>query len=185
MSNVLRNIRSTMPAPALLLGLLLATGCTAQLSPGSSDAVAPATAASETPARAAFDRYVQDFWSEGDAAAIERAMSPTITYHYNGMTAEVDHARHRDGLRDFRARFPDLQAVTDAYAESAGYGAAATTWTGSYSGTICGEPAAEPFSWSVNYVFRMEGDRIVELWETWDEGGLLRKLGVGPGACEA
>lgn len=31
----------------------------------------------------------------------------------------------------------------------------------------------------------LENDRIVELWETWDEGGLLGKLGVAPGACGA
>lgn len=177
--------RCHVPTRAFLLALLLATGCTAQLSPAAGDAAAPSTAASETPARAAFDQYVQDFWSEGDPAAIERAVSPTMTYHYNGMTAEVDHERHRGALREFRAQFPDLQAVTDAYTENGGYGAAATTWTGSYSGTICGKQAAEPFTWSVNYVFRMEGDRIVELWETWDEGGLLGKLGIGPGACEA
>ena len=63
------------------------------------------------------------------------------------------------------------RAAYDAYVHAfwgeGDAGAAATTWTGSYGGEICGTPGAKPvdLSWAVNYLFRVEQGRIVELWE--------------------
>lgn len=140
----------------------------------------------EAATRAAYDAYVHDFWSEGDAGAAERALSPTLVYHYNGNVVPNDLQTHKDALRRFRAEVPDLKAVTDVYTGSGAYGAAATTWTGTYAGEVCGKPGEKPvdLSWAVNYLFRVEQGLIVELWETWDEAPLYRQLGIGPGACE-
>src|SRR3546814_15186973 len=97
----------------------------------------------------------------------------------------ADYEMHRGALRNFREQFPDLSAVTDAYIDNGEYGAAATTWNGTYSGMVCGKKSVEPSTWIVNYIFRVENDRIVVLWEIWDEGGLLGKRGIAPGSIDA
>src|SRR3546814_4301702 len=83
---------------ALLL-VFVSMGCTPR--PESQSLPAP-----DTSARAAFDQYVDAFWSEGDVAAIERAMAPTMTYHYNGKAMPADYEMHRGALRTFREQFP-------------------------------------------------------------------------------
>ena len=166
---------------AVLLAVLVA-GC-AQRAPEPAAAASTAEAAT----RAAYDTYVGAFWSKGDAAAANRALSPDMVYHYNGSVVPGDLSTHKEALRRFRAEIPDLAATTDFYVGDGDSGAAATTWTGTYAGEVCGKPTAKPLAlkWAVNYVFRVQQGRIVELWETWDEAPLYRTLGHGPGACDA
>jgi len=170
---------------------LIATGC-ASHRPSPSAALAPtggmeAAPAPATVTRAAFDQYVRAFWSEGDTTALLRGISPTMIYHYNGRPGAADPQGHLRSLRVFRKLFPDLTAVIDVYTDSGEHGAAATTWTGTYQGPICRKPiGGQQVSWSVNYVFRVADGRIVELWETWDEGGFYEeKLGIPVGKCDA
>ena len=143
--------------------------------------------APEEVSRAAFDAYVDAFWSRGDTTALARGLAPTMTYTYNGRASQADHQRHLRSLRSFRTLFPDLTAVTDVFTARGEYGAAATTWTGTYQGPSCGNKSAgRKVSWTVNYIFRVAEGRIVELWETWDEAGLFLDLEVPrAGKCDA
>jgi predicted ester cyclase len=136
------------------------------------------------PARAALDAYVLEFWTKRDSAALGRALSPSLTYHYNGRVVPGAPADHQSSLRGFGAIFPDLSATVDAFAFSGDLGAAVTTWSGTHTQAMCKAPASgKKVQWAVNYVFRVKDGRIVELWETWDEGGLYRALGVDPAKC--
>lgn len=169
---------------------LVAMGCaSSQPSPSAALASTGGMKAAPTPAtaaRSAFDQYVRAFWSEGDTTALLRGISPTMIYHYNGRPGSADPQGHQRSLRTFRKLFPDLTAVIDVYTDSGEYGAAVTTWTGTYQGPVCRKPiAGQQVSWSVNYVFRVADSRIVELWETWDEGGFYEeKLGIPVGKCD-
>ena len=65
------------------------------------------------------------------------------------------------------------------------FGAASTTWTGTHKGELAGiavtgnktiPPTGRKVTIAMNYLFRVETGKIVELWETWDEGTLYLKL---------
>ena len=137
------------------------------------------------PARAAFDAYVVEFWIKRDSTALDRALVPDLVYHYNGQVVPSVPASHHRALRWFGAIFPDLSATVDAYTFSGDLGAAVTTWSGTQAQPMCKTTpsSGKKVQWAVNYMFRVKDGRIVELWETWDEGGFYRKLGVDPAKC--
>jgi len=136
-------------------------------------------------ASAALEEYVVNFWIKRDTSALGRALAPTMVYHYNGRIIAGDPAAHLKALRSFGGAFPDLTATVDVFTVSGDVGAAVTSWSGTHTGVLCQTPGSgKKVSWVVNYVFRISGGRIVELWEAWDEGGTYRPLGADPAKCD-
>lgn len=161
-------------AVAFGLAMILAVACTARDRPAH-QAVA---------ARLAVDRYVIDFWVKRDTSALSKALSPAMVYHYNGKSIPGEPAAHLSALRSFGGAFPDLTASIDVFLISGDTAAAVTTWTGTHTGELCKRPGSgTKVRWVVNYVFRFEQGRVVELWEAWDEGGLYRKLRIDATLC--
>jgi predicted alpha/beta superfamily hydrolase/predicted ester cyclase len=147
-------------------------------------AAAPVLTA-EAGARAALSAYIVDFWTKRDPIALGRAFSPKMIYHYNGETVPGTPKDHLAGLREFGGAFPDLVGTIDRFTFSDGIGAAVTSWTGTHLGELAGigatgmkpiPPTGRKVSWTVNYVFRVENGKIVELWEAWDEANIYLKL---------
>lgn len=102
-------------------------------------------------ARSALTAYVRGFWVDRDPAALGRALSPTMRYHYLGKLIPGDAASHRNYLRDFGAAFPDLSATIDTFVTDGRIGAAVTSWSGTQTGALCGVPATgRRMSWTVN-----------------------------------
>ncbi len=154
--------------------LLLATACGSQPEPVVDSGVA----------RAALEAYLLS-WNARDTSALSRALAPSMVYHYLGKDIPGDLAAHLKYLKQFGSGFPDLQATVDVFTASGDLGAAVTTWTGTNTGVLCKAPASgKKATWVVNYVFRISGGKIVELWEAWDEGGLYAQLGVDASKCE-
>jgi predicted ester cyclase len=159
----------------LLNFLIVVTGCGCARQPTNDPGLA----------RAALDEYVVNFWIKRDTSALGRALAPTMVYHYNGRIIAGDPAAHLRALQSFGGAFPDLRATVDVLTVSGDVGAAVTSWSGTHTGVLCQTPGSgKKVSWVVNYVFRISGGRIVELWEAWDEGGTYRSLGVDPAKCE-
>ena len=155
--------------------LIVVTGCGRARQPTSDPGLA----------RAALDEYVINFWVKRDTSALGRALAPTMVYHYNGRIIAGDPAAHLKALRSFGGAFPDLTATVDVFTVSGDVGAAVTSWSGTHTGVLCQtRGSGKKVSWVVNYVFRISGGRIVELWEAWDEGGIFHQLGVDPDKCE-
>ncbi len=139
-------------------------------------------------ARAAFEAYLE-FWNKHDATALARAFSPTLIYHYNSAVVGGTPADHLAAFKEFGGGFPDLVGRFDHFAFTDGIGAASTTWIGTHRGQLSGIPATggkpvpptgRKVTMSTNYLFRVEAGRIVELWETWDEGGVYQQLLQAP-----
>jgi ketosteroid isomerase-like protein/predicted ester cyclase len=135
-------------------------------------------------ARAAFEAYLE-FWNKHDTAALARAFSPNLIYHYNGVVVGGTPADHLAAFKEFGGGFPDLVGQIDHFAFTDGIGAASTTWIGTHQGRLSGIPATggkpvpptgRKVTMSTNYLFRVEAGRIVELWETWDEGDIYQQL---------
>jgi ketosteroid isomerase-like protein/predicted ester cyclase len=141
----------------------------------------PAVGAAE--ARNALEAYVTGFWSKRDPEALARALTPTMIYHRNGELRPGAPADHLGYLTGFGGAFPDLTGSIDTFTFADGIGAASVTWTGTHTGELAATAGSAPVpptgrkvTIATNYVFRVEAGRIVELWETWDEGSLHLSL---------
>jgi predicted ester cyclase len=134
----------------------------------------------EHQARKALEAYVLDFWVHRDVTALDRALTPDMIYHYLGRTIPGDPGAHQTSLREFGGAFPDLKGSVDVLVVNGEMGAAVTSWEGTQTGPLFGiPPSGRKASWTVNYVFRMRGSRIAELWEAWNEGGINYFLQTG------
>ena len=120
-----------------------------------------------------------------DEAAFARAVSPTMVSHYNGTIIPAAPQDHLAVLRECGGARPAPLGRIDHFVAADGIGAAVTSWTGALQGDLAGNaatggrpvaPTGRKLSWGGNYVFRIEAGKIVELWETWDEGGTDQKL---------
>jgi hypothetical protein len=57
-------------------------------------------------ARTAVERYVIDVWVKRDTSALNKALAPSMVYHYNGKTIPGAPAAHFAALRSLRRRLP-------------------------------------------------------------------------------
>jgi len=175
-------------ALAVLITAIPMLGCGRNDAPRT-DARQSAVSQDAAQAKAALTAYIVDFWTRGDTTALARALSPNVIYNYNGGTLPGAPADHLKYLNDFRRAFPDLAGTIDQFTFADGIGGAVTMWSGTHTGELAGIPATgnkpipptgRKLSWPVNYVFRIEGGKIVELWEAWDEANTYLKLITSP-----
>jgi hypothetical protein len=106
----------------------------------------------------------------------------------------------------YRTHDPDF--ISDPQAEKAAYARHKTLWGGwaesidemiaegdrvmvrwTFRGTHLGEylgisPTHKPVTFSGIYIFRVENDRIAEVWNLWDQLGEWQQLGILPGSEE-
>jgi steroid delta-isomerase-like uncharacterized protein len=121
-----------------------------------------------------------------DGPAVEEVFGPDLVVH-DGTEGEL---RGLDQMRAFlasyRAAFADARSTVEQQVAEGDL--VVTRWRA--SGTHTGEfqglaPTMRPFTLAGTTIERIEGDRIVEVWVYRDDLGLLRQLGVVPGASPA
>lgn len=160
----------TRTSPCLLLACLLVTACSS-------------TSRSDEHVRALVGRFV-DAANAHDFDRLETLLTPDFTRHSQS-TPDVQ-VRSRADMRRFleaNARtFPDERVAIECMTVEGDIAA----FRGTYSGTQDGAmgpfpPTGKSIDVDVSGAFRIEGERIAELWILWDNLVLLGQLGLGPG----
>ena len=130
---------------------------------------------------------IEEVWNRGNFAVVDKLVSPDFRGHSS--LSETD-TRGTEGYRQYhvalRAAFPDIHfTIEDQIAEG---DRVVTRWTA--RGTHRAEYAGIPATGRAGVIAGVTTDRIadgrsVECWTSLDELGLLRQLGVIPGAGQA
>lgn len=121
-------------------------------------------------------RWFDDVWNQRRESTIEELMAPDAVGHLEGLTVR--------GVAEFVAArgyligaFPDFHiTVEETVAEG---DSVVLRWvvTGTHTGGNLGIPATgkavrfRGLTW-----FRFAGGRIVEGWDSWNQGGLMQEL---------
>jgi steroid delta-isomerase-like uncharacterized protein len=123
----------------------------------------------------AVHRFYQ-VYNEHDVSLWERAMAPSYVGHVNGQTI-ASRDIGRGFVEAILTAFPDIRySIDDSMNEGP---RVAVRWSAvaTHTGDLLGmAPTGKSVTILGMTIFRVERDQIVELWDVWDEAGLLRQL---------
>ena len=128
--------------------------------------------------RALIERFYEESWNNGDISLIDELFTTDYVLHMqDGRTIG------RDGFKieipELRSSFPDLSITADEWIMAPGKIIARVTWRGTHTGQGLGiQPSGNEFEASAIYIYRFEGNRIVESWAMFDSLGFRQQLGL-------
>ncbi len=132
--------------------------------------------------KAVVRRFVDEIFVGGSFDAVDELIARDAVFHTYpfgddpraGMRAAIE--RVRAGLSDGQFTVHDLVAEGDLVA-------ARMTTAATQSGPFMGmPPTGRRYEIEELHLFRVRDGQVVEHWHQFDQLGLMRQLGVGPGA---
>jgi steroid delta-isomerase-like uncharacterized protein len=129
-------------------------------------------------------RWFEEVWNNGRMEAIDEMASPDVIGH-----GQAQHATDI-GLREFkpfvqalRSAFPDMKVTIDYVIEQGDKVVARWTSTMTHRGEFLGiAPTGKKATITGTTTQRISGGKIVEVWDNWDQVGLLVQIGAVPAA---
>jgi steroid delta-isomerase-like uncharacterized protein len=128
-------------------------------------------------------RFHMDIFQQGNLGVVYELISPDFVWHAPAAPPEWVHGPEgvRQAATELRTAYPDLDLThEDTVAEG---DRVMIRWImrGTHNGPIMGIPATgKSVTVAGIDVFRIAGGQIVELWQHWDQLGMLQQLGVIP-----
>lgn len=155
-------MRAPWSRPALLIGLIVLTGC--------------GGAARHRANMAIVRGYLEEVLNRGDTAAIARYF-PAEGFRFNGnLVRHADVPRWRQALL---ARYPDFHIAVEDQIAQGDKVVTRVTFSGTHLGVAYGvAPTGRRVSYQGIAIDRIVGGKVVEGWHQADDLGLLRQLGV-------
>jgi steroid delta-isomerase-like uncharacterized protein len=128
-------------------------------------------------------RFHMDIFQQGNLAAVDQLISPDFVWHAPATPPEWVQGPEgvRQAATELCTAYPDLDIThEDTLAEG---DRVMIRWImrGTHNGPLMGIPATgKPVTVAGIDVFRLAGGQIVELWQNFDQLGMLQQLGVIP-----
>jgi steroid delta-isomerase-like uncharacterized protein len=132
---------------------------------------------------AASRRVIEEAWNQGKLAMLDEICTAEFVEH--DPSAEED-VRGMDALREritgYRTAFPDLHvSIDDAFASG---NEVVLRWNaeGTNDGELLGAPATHRHMQITGISIDRfdENGKIAEVWDEWDNLGMMRQLGMAP-----
>lgn len=132
--------------------------------------------------KAVVRQFIERIFGAGDTTAVDELIAPTAAFHtYRfdgdpraGMRAAIE--RMSTALSDGSFTIRQLIAEDDLVC-------AHVTSAATQSGPFMGMPASgRRYEIDELHLFRVRDGQVVEHWHQYDQMGMLRQLGIGPGA---
>ena len=126
-------------------------------------------------------RFHQDIFMQDNYDAADEILAPDFTWHMPGLPpSQADGNGLKEFAKSLRAAFPDYRITHEE--EIATGNTVVIRWTnhgGTQQGAFLGiAPTGAEASAEGIDVFRIEGGRIVELHQMWDQMGVMMQLGL-------
>jgi predicted ester cyclase len=129
------------------------------------------------------DRFLEGVLNRGDLALVDEIFDPTFIDHSapQGLPPGVEGVKL--GVAGFRRAFPDFRCEVEDKIVADDKVVSRVSCKGTMRGDLFGtSPTGASASWEVIHITRLADGRIVEHWSHGDDVGMLRQLGLLPGA---
>lgn len=121
----------------------------------------------------------EDGWSRGDVGAFSSTIADSVLFHYAGTPRRLSRDEMGEIVLRWREAFPDLRMDIEEMISEGDIVAARLTLSGTHEGPWRGAPpTGRRVSMALMMFFRFEDGRMVELWESDDQLGFQRQLGL-------
>jgi steroid delta-isomerase-like uncharacterized protein len=117
-------------------------------------------------------------YNDHNPSLLEQTMASSYVGHVNGQTIP-----NREVGRGFVATlltaFPDIHYSVEDSLQVGDRAAVRWSATATHAGTLFGlAPTQKKVNMIGITIFRVENGQVAELWDVWDEAGLMKQLGV-------
>ena len=124
---------------------------------------------------------VQKFYqvyNDHDPSLWEQAMAPTYVGHVNGQTIPSREVG-KGFVTALLSAFPDIHYTVDDSLQAGDRAAVRWSATATHTGKLFGlAPTQKKVTMIGMTIFRVENGQVAELWDVWDQAGLMQQLGA-------
>jgi len=122
---------------------------------------------------------VEDVWNKGDFRLVDRMSTPGMTLHFRGQNLPMTPAAAIGIVKNWRTAFPDFHFTIEDMIVEGNKVVLRIPFTGTHQGKFWGlEPTGKAINVTEMLILRLEGDKIAEMWEDYDEYGMRIQLGL-------
>ena len=119
----------------------------------------------------------EEGWNRSSFEFMSGRTAETIPFHYNGTTNEVPGDSLPGLVAKWRSGFPDLTMTIRHLVAQDDLVAVSLTLRGTHEGTWANhEPSGATVAVEEMMFFRFESGLLAEMWEVFDEQGLLSQI---------
>lgn len=124
----------------------------------------------------------EEAWNHERYATLTGRLATEVRFHFHGQTFLTGFSDLPGLVGMWRAAFPDLAFEVHEVVAENDLVAVRLTFTGTHLGPWEGvAPSGARVAVSEMMFFRFDGDRLIEMWEVFDQQGLLAQIGGGGG----
>jgi steroid delta-isomerase-like uncharacterized protein len=130
--------------------------------------------------KAVVRRTIDELWNQGKMEVVDELFSPSLRFHY--FQGEI---RGHEGIKQyvlgFRNAFPDLNITIEDQIAEGNKEASRFIVTGTHKGKLINiPPTGVKISVTANCIHHFADDKITEVWNEYNNFGMLQQLGVIP-----
>lgn len=161
--------RYWQPVSVLIILVVLIPGCDSN------------TSGQQSSIRPAIESMFNDGWNRGEVSVFNETIADTVQFHYAGTPQELSLAEMSQIVLRWRQAFPDLRMNVEELLIQENLAAARLTLSGTHEGPWAGvDSTGKRVNMALMMFFRFENGKMVELWESDDQLGLRKQLGIIP-----
>jgi predicted ester cyclase len=128
-------------------------------------------------------RFIEEFKNKAKHDIVDELMTPGFIHHLKDPRLPAGRAGMKLLGQVVAGGFPDVQATVDELLAIGDKVIERTSAAATHTGDFNGIPATgNKVAWTEIHIYRMENDKIAEMWSEVDLLSLLVQLGAIPGA---
>ena len=122
---------------------------------------------------------VEDVWNQGDFRLAGQMFTEDMILHYRGQNHPLTPEAAITTVRTWRTAFPDFHFTLEDMIVAGNKVVLRIPFTGTHQGKFWGlDPTGKKINVTETLILRLEGDKIAEMWEDYDEYGMRIQLGL-------